>query len=132
MAKHLPAIGVPALLAIVLMAGMTPACADEGMALGTAELETVNAEMLPEIYHRVYRRNQRQLRKVAKTYTMEMLRSAGVPETGIRLMGTVAGVAAGSDVNFKLAKSRYTRLALEFQDVIETDRRAMLELRFRW
>lgn len=132
MAKHLSAIGVPALLAIVVMAGTTPACADEEMALGAAQLATVNAEMLPEIYHRVYRRNQRQLRKAAKSYTVEMLKSVGVPETGIRLMGTVAGVAAGSDVNFKLAKSRYTRLALEFQDVIETDRRAMLELRFRW
>jgi len=131
MAKLLPAIGVPVLLAILLMAG-APVCADEGVALGSAQLATVNAEMLPEIYHRVYRRNQHQLRKAAKTYTMHTLRAVGVPEAGIRLMGTVAGVAAGSDVNFKLAKSRYTRLALEFRDVIETDRRAILELRFRW
>lgn len=131
MAKLLPAIGVPVLLVIVLMAG-APVRADDGVAFGNAQLATVNAEMQPEIYHRVYRRNQHQLRKAAKNYTMETLRSVGVPETGIRLMGTVAGVAAGSDVNFKLAKSRYTRLALEFRDVIETDRRAVLEIRFRW
>jgi hypothetical protein len=131
MAKRLPTFGVPVLFAILVMAG-APVRADEGVALGSAQLATVNAEMLPEIYHRVYRRNQHQLRKAAKTYTMQTLRSVGVPEAGIRLMGTVAGVAAGSDVNFKLAKSRYTRLALEFRDVIETDRRAILELRFRW
>lgn len=131
MARLLPATGVPVLAAILLMAA-APVCADEGVVLGSAQLATVNVEMQPEIYHRVYRHNQRRLRKAAKTYTMETLRSVGVPETGIRLMGTVAGVAAGSDVNFKLAKSRYTRLALEFQDVIETDRRAILELRFRW
>jgi hypothetical protein len=131
MSKLLPATGAPVLFACLLVV-CAAVCADDSIRFSVDQLETVSVDMPPETYRGLYRRNQRLLRKMAKAYSTRTLRSAGVPEAGIRFMAAVTGVAAGNDVHFRLFKGQGTRLALEFRDVIENDRRALLEFRLKW
>jgi len=123
--------GATILLACLLTAG-TPACAEEQHPFPGGEWQTVTAYMSPENYRKACRRNQRLLRKMAKSYAKDSLRSVGVPETGIRLMGAMAGLAVGGDAHLKLNKSRHTRLALEFKDVIGSERSVSLGFRLKW
>ncbi len=94
--------------------------------------QTVTANMSPLEYRKAYRHNQRLARDVVKSYSTGALRSAGVPDTGIRLMGVAAGLAVDGDARLSLNRSENRRLALEFKDVVDGDRSVVLGIRLRW
>lgn len=121
-----------AVLMIVLISVRATAVAEERLLLPGDQLQTVSEQMSPEKYRATCRRNQRLLRKMASGYATGALHAAGVPETGIRMLGATATLAAGGEAHLKLMKSRFTRLALEFRDAVDSDRSVVLGFRIRW
>ena len=86
--------------------------------------------MSPAQYRDAYRHNQHLVLDYVKTYSKDTLRSIGIPRTGINLMGTAAGLAAGRDAKFYLNKSKL--LALEVKDATDSDRSLMLGIKVDW
>jgi hypothetical protein len=96
------------------------------------EWHTVTGQMSFEQYRAACHRNQHLVRKEVKSYSVDALRSAGVPEPGIRLLGVVADVAVDGDARLNLNSNRRSRLALEFRDIVSDDRGLLLEIRLKW
>jgi hypothetical protein len=106
--------------------------AEERTPFSGGEWRTVTGQMSFEQYRTACHRNQHLLRKGVKSYSVDALRSAGVPEPGIRLLGVVAGVAVDGDARLNLNRNRRRRLALEFRDIVSDDRSLFLGIRLRW
>jgi hypothetical protein len=119
--SRLAAISVPGLLLVIIRA----ACADD-------QWHTVTAQMSPEEYRSAYRHNQHRLRDEVKSYSMDALRSAGVPETGIRLMGVAAGLAVDGDAQLYLTRRKSKGPVLEFKDLVNGDPSVLLGIRLKW
>lgn len=119
------------LCTFLLIAG--PALCDENREPAPRDdWRTVSGDMSPQAYRKAYRHNQRMVRDAVKAYSNGALRSAGVPETGIRLLGAAAGLAVDGDARLYLNRSKNKRLALEFRDVIDNDRGVVLGIRLKW
>jgi hypothetical protein len=74
------------LFAFVLMI-VQAVCAAQQRPLPSDQWYTVTEHMSPEEYREAYRHNQHLLREQVESYSTDALRSAGVPETGIRTDG---------------------------------------------
>ena len=67
---------------------------------------------------KTYRRNQRYLRNALTSYSKETLRSMGLSEQSVDLMGATLGLAIhGAKLNLNESKT----LAIEFKDVVTHD-----------
>ena len=115
------AMSVSALLLMVIQS----ACAAD-------QWHSVTAQMSPEEYRDAYRHNQRRLRDEVKSYSMDALRSAGVPETGIRLMGVAAGLAVDGDAQLYLTRAKSRGPVLEFRDLVSGDPGVLLGIHLKW
>jgi len=81
-------------------------------------------------YRSSYRHNQRIVRDFVKSYSESTLTSIGIPETGVKLMGAAAGLAAGQDARLYLNKSKI--MALELKDATESDRAVFIGIKLDW
>ena len=127
----LPRLSATALFALLLMSVQAVCAQNQNLLLGE-QWDTVTANMSPEEYHYAYRHNQHLLRDEAESYSIDALRSAGVSETGIQMMGLAAGLAAKGDARVYLTRSGSKGLALEFRDLTNGDRSAVLGIHLQW
>jgi hypothetical protein len=95
-----------------------------------AQLQSVTENMSPEEYRKAYRRNQRMLRHAVTAYSRDELRSLGVPEAAVNLMGVAARLAVDQDAKFTLGSSRL--MAIELSDVAADDRSVLFGINLRW
>lgn len=94
------------------------------------EWQSVSGEMTAGDYRSSYRHNQRIVRDFVKSYSESTLTSIGIPETGVKLMGAAAGLAAGQDARLYLNKSKI--MALELKDATESDRAVFIGIKLDW
>lgn len=92
--------------------------------------QTYSSDLSDQQYRRISRQNQRQLRNFAKSYTENKLLSMGVPETGIKVMGVAAALAANRNTTLYLNKNHF--LALEFKDVTNDNRAMFFGFKVDW
>jgi hypothetical protein len=92
--------------------------------------QTYSTDMSPGDYRRAVRDNHRLVRKFVKSYSSETLASVGVPQAGITFLGAAAGLAVDGDARLHLNSSK--TLALQFDDVIDSDRALFLTIKKRW
>ena len=94
------------------------------------EWQSVSGDMSERDYRYYSRHNQRIVRNFFKSYSENTLTSIGVPETGVKLMGAAAGLAAGQDAKLYLNKSKL--MALELKDATESDRALFFGFKMDW
>jgi hypothetical protein len=117
---------------VLPLIGVQAVCAqDESLSLGE-HWDTVNPNMSPEEYRSAYHHNRHLLRDNAESYSVEALRSAGVSETGIQVMGVATGLAANGDARVYLTRRGSKGLTLEFRDLTNGDRSALLGIHLQW
>lgn len=85
-------------------------------------------------YEKACKDNHRIVRKFIKTSYMSALDSAGVPQTGSRLIGAAAGLAANlvSNKDMKLNLNQSHTMALELRDPAGNDNSLMLRFKLDW
>ena len=122
------------LLTTILLS--TPAWAAEPLDAGEAsawqryQLRNVNANMDEAEYRKASRKNQKQIRHFIQDYSESSLTSLGIPRSGVRLLGAVAGAAITQDATFYVNKSKF--LALGIKDAAENDRSIFLGFKIDW
>ncbi len=94
------------------------------------QLQSVTGNMSPEEYRKAYRRNQRTIRRAVTDYSRDGLRSMGVPEAAVNLMGVAARLAVDQDAKFALGNSKL--MAIELRDVAADDRSVLFGIKLRW
>jgi len=92
--------------------------------------QTYSTDLSDQEYRRISRHNQRRIRNFVKSYSENTLLSMGVPETGIKVMGVAAALAANRNTTLYLNKSHF--LALEFKDVANDNRTMFLGFKKKW
>jgi hypothetical protein len=96
--------------------------------------QSLNDRMSEHEYKEACKDNQRIVRKFIKSRSMTMMDSVGIPETGSRLLGAAAGMAANlvtnKDMKLNLNESR--TMALEFRDPAGNDNSLMLRFKLDW
>lgn len=122
-------------LALLLLGPGSLACADEKDWLTTRfgtdrnQWQTVNARMTPEEYRQKYKKNRSVARRVLTNYSKDTLLSLGVPETGIKLMGTAIALATRT-TRFHIDKNKL--MALEFKNATEDNRTLFFKFSIDW
>ncbi len=89
-----------------------------------------SADMSPSQYRRVVRTNQKQVRNFVKSYSSEVLASAGVPKAGIAFLGAAAGLAVDGDARLPINESK--TFAFQFDNVVDQDRALLFTFKKRW
>ena len=80
-------------------------------------------------YEGIYGHNQRFVLKNLRSYSENVLESAGIPEQGINLMGAALGLVF-NDPRLNLNKSK--TLSLEIKDVRDSDRSFYFGVNLDW
>lgn len=126
----------PTGLALVLLLCSGPPALAEDKHLPSQRFETdrnqwqaVSARMTPEEYRVKYKKNQRLVRRLLTNYSKDQLLSLGVPETGIKLMGTAIGLATRT-TRFHIDKNKL--MALEFKNTTQDNRTLFFKLSIDW
>ena len=120
---------------LLLVAGSPAVCAEyrESTAAGHAKpqspLRIIDADTSPSEYRKAYRKNQRLVVDFMTFHSKRALKSSGIPERAIGVVGTAALLPV-RDTRFHLNRSR--TLAVEFQDVMDGDRSLLLEFKKKW
>jgi hypothetical protein len=94
------------------------------------QLQTVDAEMSADDYRRVYRDNQHRVGKFITHYSEQTLQSFGLPKSGIRVAGALAGAAMNQDATVYLNSSKW--LALDIKDAVQGDRSILFAIKHSW
>jgi len=123
------------LTCVVLLTACSMAQAQDTTALfdipesGVQRWHNVGAEMTPDEYDRACKQNIRNARHALKGYTNEIVSALHIPETGAKVMGAAAALAAGN-ASVPLDDRRF--MALEFDDVTGNDRAMYLRFKVDW
>jgi hypothetical protein len=89
----------------------------------------IDANMSLQDNEKTYRRNQRYLRDAIRSYSKQTLRSFGLPDQTVNLIGATIGfVSKGAKLNLNESKT----LAIEFKDVITHDPAVYFGYNFTW
>ena len=94
-----------------------------------SQWRTIDADMPPSEYRRVYRQNRRQVVDFMEFHSKRALASTGISERAIGVVGTAALLPV-RDTRFHLNSSK--TMAVEFQDVMGGDRTLFLEFKKKW
>lgn len=92
--------------------------------------QTYTDGMSDQQYRNAYRNNQRRISRFIKSYSENALLSAGIPETGIKVIGVAAGLAANRDATLYLNKNHI--LAVQFKDVVNDNRALFFGIKMDW
>jgi len=92
--------------------------------------QTYSNDLSDQEYRKISRHNQRRIRNFVKSYSKNTLLSIGVPETGIKVMGVAAALAANRNTTLYLNKNHF--LALEFKDVTNDNRAMFFGFKMDW
>jgi hypothetical protein len=93
------------------------------------QLQSVDFNATPREYEALTRRNQKILKKMLRSYTNNTLKSIGMPEQGISLVGSAAGLVT-QGARLKLNESG--SLALELRDVNDSERNLYFGVTLDW
>jgi len=88
------------------------------------------AGMSDQEYRHAYRSNQHRINRFIKSYSENVLLSAGVPRAGIKAIGVAAGLAANRDATLYLNRSHI--LALQLRDAINDNRALFFGVKMNW
>jgi hypothetical protein len=94
------------------------------------QLQPVHSDMSDYEYRRVYRKNQKRVRKFITHYSEDALHSLGIPRRGIRVAGALAGAAITQDATLYLNDGK--SLALDIRDAARNDRVVFLAYKHSW
>lgn len=92
--------------------------------------QTFTAGMSDQQYRHAYRSNQHRIGRFIKSYSENVLRSAGIPRAGIKAIGVAAGLATNRDATLYLNRSHI--LALQFKDVVNDNRALFFGVKMDW
>ena len=70
------------------------------------------------------------IRRAVTDYSRHELRSLGVPEAAVSLMGVAARLAVDQDAKFALGNSKL--MAIELKDVAADERSVLFGIKLRW
>lgn len=123
------------LVLVLMLAGSPAVCAEyrgshaAGYEKQQSRWLTIDADMSPSEYRRVYRQNRRQVVDFMEFHSKRALASTGISERAIGVVGTAALLPV-RDTRFHLNSSK--TMAVEFQDVMGGDRTLLLEFKKKW
>jgi hypothetical protein len=93
------------------------------------QFQAVEINTTPREYEALTRRNQKILKNMLRSYANNTLKSIGIPEQGISLVGTAAGLVTQGA---KLKLNESGSLALEFRDVNDSERKLYFGITLDW
>jgi hypothetical protein len=93
------------------------------------QLQGVDVNAAPHEYETLTKRNQKILKNTLRSYTNNTLKSIGMPEQGITLVGSAVGLLT-QGVKLNLNESR--TLALELKDVNDSERTLYFGVSLDW
>lgn len=119
---------------LVSFLGLTAALSVHASEADRNRWQLVTESMSLHEYKQACNNNQRIVRKFLKTSSMDFLDSVGIPETGTRLMGAAAGLAANLVTNhdMKLGLNGGRTMLLEFKDPAGQDSALLLRFKKNW
>jgi hypothetical protein len=95
------------------------------------QLQSVDSNMSAEDYRRVYRDNQHRVSKFITHYSEQSLLSLGLPKSGIRVAGALAGAAlTNQDATLYLNSGK--SLAIDIKDAGQDDRTIFFAIKHSW
>lgn len=93
------------------------------------QLQGVDMNAAPDEYETLIKRNQKSLKNTLRSYTNNTLKSIGMPEQGIALVGSAVGLLTqGVKLNLNESKT----LALELKDVNDSERTLYFGVTLDW